>query len=54
VRGLVAGVWRYGSGNDVECIETSCKAQGYPECTFLVGSRNDLEKKHLNLVKEQL
>ncbi len=54
VRGLVAGVWKYVSKHDVDCIETSCKAQGYPECSFMIGTKKNLEKKHSNLVKEQI
>lgn len=53
-RGLVAGVWRFVTKADVDCIELSCVAQGYPECTFKVGTKENLKEKHADFVEEQL
>jgi predicted hydrocarbon binding protein len=54
LRGLISGVWKHSINKKVDCIETACKAQGYPQCSFQIGTKEELSKKHLELVKEQL
>jgi len=53
-RGLITGVWRFAIGKNVDCIEISCVAEGYDKCTFEVGTKKSLRKKHPELVKEQI
>jgi predicted hydrocarbon binding protein len=52
IRGLLAGGCGIGFNENVDGIETRCKAEGSDYCEFIIQPKKDFKEK--NLVKEQL